>query len=310
MLTYKKLSKKPKQFKTFTGLFVEEFDKLYEIIESQYIGYEKKRLSRKDRINKIGQGRDFKLPLKDRLIMQLMYYRLYTSYILLEYIFGLDQSNVFRDIRHLEPLVKRCIPLPEKIHKRTKRISTIKELLEYYPEMKAFLDSTEQEIPRPKNKKKRKTHYSGKKKKHTVKTQLITNKKGLIIHKTKHVAGRVHDYELWKRTHPSIPPDVELEEDLGYQGIQKDFPNLKTKIPIKKLRGKKLTKQQKRYNKKLSKERVLVEHAISKVKKFGIIGQEFRNRLNSYDTKMSVVTGIVNFRTMLKEGMDVSSFVG
>jgi len=310
MLTYKKLLKKPKQLKTFTGLSVEEFDKLYEIIEKQYPEYEEKRLSRKDRINIIGQGRGFKLPLKDRLILLLMYYRLYTSYTLLEYIFNLDQSNVFRDIRHLEPLVKRCIPLPEKVHKRTKRISTIKELLEYYPEMKAFLDATEQEIPRPKNKKRRKTHYSGKKKKHTVKTQLLTNKKGLIIHKTKHVAGRVHDYELWKRTHPSIPPDVELEGDSGYQGIQKDFSELKTRIPVKKPNGKKLTKKQKKHNKQLSKERVVVEHAIGKVKKFGIIGQEFRNRQNSYDTKMSVVTGIVNFRTMLKEGMDVSSFVG
>ncbi|HLD42045.1 MAG TPA: transposase family protein [archaeon] len=310
MLTYKKLLKKPKQFKTFTGLSVEEFDKLHNIIESQYPEYEHKRLSRKDRLNAIGQGRDFKLPLKERLIMQLMYYRLYTSYTLLEYIFNLDQSNVYRDIRHLEKLVEQCMPLPEKIHKRIKRISTIKELLELFPEAKCLFDATEQEIPRPKNKKKRRTHYSGKKKKHTVKTQLMTNKKGLIIHKTKHVAGRVHDYELWKRTHPSIPPDIEALVDSGYQGIQTDFPDLKTRIPIKKPRGKQLTKQQKRYNKKLSKERVLVEHAISKVKKFGIIGQEFRNRLNSYDTKMSVVTGIVNFRTMLKEGMDVLSFVG
>lgn len=310
MLTYRRLLKKPRQFKTFTGLSIEEFDKLYEIIEKQYPEYEEKRLSRKDRINIIGQGRGFKLSLKERLLMLLMYYRLYTSYTLLEYIFNLDQSNVFRDIKQLEPLVKKCMPLPEKIHKRTKRISTIKELLEYYPEMKAFLDATEQEIPRPKNKKKRRTHYSGKKKRHTVKTQLITNKKGLIIHKTKHRPGREHDYNIWKKTHPYIPPDIEIDADLGYQGIQKDFPQLKTRIPIKKPRGKQLTKQQKRHNKKLSKERVLVEHAISKVKKFGIIRQDFRNRLNSYDTKMSVVTGIVNFRTMLKEGMDVSSFVG
>src|SRR3989338_8835541 len=151
MLTYKKLLKKPKQFKTFTGLSVEEFDKLHNIIESQYPEYEHKRLSRKDRLNAIGKGRDFKLPLKERLIMQLMYYRLYTSYTLLEYIFNLDQSNVYRDIRHLEKLVEQCMPLPEKIHKRIKRISTIKELLELFPEAKCLFDATEQEIPRPKN---------------------------------------------------------------------------------------------------------------------------------------------------------------
>ena len=42
--------------------------------------------------------------------------------------------------------------------------------------MKAFLDATEQEIPMPKNKRRRKSHYSGKKKRYTVKTQIITNK--------------------------------------------------------------------------------------------------------------------------------------
>jgi len=56
-------------FKTFTGLSIEEFDRLYQIIESNYEKYEEKRLSREDRINAIGQGRKFKLELIDRLIM-------------------------------------------------------------------------------------------------------------------------------------------------------------------------------------------------------------------------------------------------
>lgn len=310
MLTHKKLSKKPNSFNSFTGLSVDEFGKLYNIIKAQYKQHEEKRLSRKDRINAIGQGRDFKLDLIDRLLMFLVYYRLYTSYELIGYLFDLDQSNVYRDIKCLEQLVKKCMPLPNKIHKRTKKITTIQELLKYYPEMKAFLDATEQEIPRPKDKKKRRTHYSGKKKRHTVKTQIITNKKGLITHNTKHTKGSEHDYTLWKKTHPSIPPDVEVDTDLGYQGIKDDFPEIKSKLPIKKRRGKPLTKKQKVYNKIHSKERVAVEHAIAKVKKFNIIGQEFRNRLKSYDTKMSVVCGIVNFRAMLKEGIDVSGFVG
>lgn len=184
---------------------------------------------------------------------------------------------------------------------KTKKIGTIEELLHYYPEMKAFLDATEQEIPRPKNKRRRKSHYSGKKKKHTVKTQLLVNKGGMIIHKSGYRRGRVHDYTIWKDTQPYIPPGVEVGMDLGFKGMQKDFPHIKSRLPVKKLRTKPLTKKQRTHNRRLSSERVVVEHAISRVKKFNIIGQEFRNRLAGYDTKTSIVSGLVNFRMMLRQ---------
>jgi hypothetical protein len=41
---------------------------------------------------------------------------------------------------------------------------------ELFPGFKVFLDATEQKIPRPRYKGKRRTYYSGKKKRHTVKT--------------------------------------------------------------------------------------------------------------------------------------------
>ena len=165
MLNYTKLSRKPDSFRTFTGLTVEEFDKLYSIVKDKYGEYEKKRLGRENRKKSIGQGRKFDLNVKDRLLMLLFYYRSYASYELTGYLFNLNDSNVCRNIKYLEPLVKSCVPLPEKIHKQTKKIGDIVELLEIFPEMKAFLDATEQEIPRPKNKRRRKSHYSGKKKK-------------------------------------------------------------------------------------------------------------------------------------------------
>ncbi|MFH0837143.1 MAG: transposase family protein [Candidatus Aenigmatarchaeota archaeon] len=309
MLTYIKLSKKPDSFRRFTGLTVEEFDKLYSFVKDKYKEYEKKRLDRKDREKSIGQGRKFDLDVKDRLLMLLFYYRSYASYELTGYLFHLHNSNVCRNIRYLEPLVKACIPLPEKIHKQTKKIGDIEELLEFFPEMKAFLDATEQEIPRPKNKRRRKSHYSGKKKRHTVKTQLIANKNGLIVHKTNYHKGREHDYNVLKKTSPKIPEDVEVITDLGYQGIKDDFPDMKSRLPIKKSKGRKLSKKSRRFNKEIGRERIIVEHTISRIKKFRIIGDEFRNRLKSYNTKMSIVTGLVNFRLMIKNEMDVMRFV-
>jgi hypothetical protein len=53
------------------------------------------------------------------------------------------------------------------LYKRTRRLRTIDEVEEeYFPNFKAFIDSTEQDILRPKNKRKRKSYYSGKKKRH------------------------------------------------------------------------------------------------------------------------------------------------
>lgn len=309
-MKYSNLSRRQNTFRTFTGLTVPEFDKLFSFVKGQYPNYETERLGKTERINAVGQGRKFNLELIDRLLMLLAYYKLYTSLMLVGFLFNLDQSNVYRDIKHLEPLVKRCIPLPKKVYKRVKKIGTIAELLKYYPELKAFVDATEQEIPRPKNKRRRKSHYSGKKKKHTVKTQLMVNKNGLILHKTGYERGRKHDYEIFKKNHPKVPKNVELTTDLGYLGIEKDFPKMKSRIPRKKPKGKPRTKDAKKFNRKLSRERIVVEHTIGKTKKFGIMDETFRNRLDNYDTMSSIVYGLVNFRTMLNEGFDLNEFVG
>jgi len=299
MLTYKKLSKKPGLFRTFTGVTCEEFNRIYTQMEQRYPKHEQKRLRRKNRKRAIGAGRPFKLPLKERVMMLLFYYRIYTTLALTGFLFDLDLSNVSRNITMMEPLMKACIPIPERITKQTRRIQDLDELLKLYPEMKAFIDATEQEIPRPKNKRRRKNYYSGKKKKHTVKTQIMVNKKGLILHKTKHRNGKQHDYDIFKKAGPPpAPPDVEIGVDKGYQGIKKDYPHLKVKIPVKKKKNQELSKQDKRRNKKLSKERVIVEHTISKMKKFRIMGEEFRNRLTRYDRMTSIVCGLVNFTVL------------
>ena len=120
------------------------------------------------------------------------------------------QSNVSRGIQHLEPLVKSCIPIPSKLYKETRRLRTVEEIELYFPGFKAFIDCTEQEIPVPKDKKRRKKYYSGKKKKHTIKTQYTVNKKGKIIHKSDHMKGSKHDYSIYKNNHPKTKTSKKL----------------------------------------------------------------------------------------------------
>src|SRR3989304_1568623 len=210
MLNYNVLSKKPTVFRNFSGLELQEFETLNSKIEEQYPAYEQKRLAREDRKRAIGAGHPFNLTLADRLLMLLVYYHLYLSSNLMAYLFNLSQTNVLKDIRNLEPLVSDVLPLPKKQNDKVKRLQTVEEIEAMFPGFKAFLDATEQEIPRPKAKRKRKTHYSGKKKKHTVKTQITVNQKGVIVHKTGHAKGSTHDYALYKHSHPDLPNNVRL----------------------------------------------------------------------------------------------------
>lgn len=227
----------------------------------------------------------------------------YITYPLAGFLFDLDQSNVYRDIHMLEPLVKKCIPLPKKIYNKARRARTIEEVEQYFPGFKAFIDSSEQEIQRPMNRRRRKSYYSGKKKRHAVKTQYTVNDDGIILHRTNHERGRKHDYAVLKENNPKIPEEVEKYVDLGYKGVQRDFPEAKWVIPVKKKRKRKLTKEERRHNRKVARKRVKVEHAISKVKKFNIMGSRFRNRLKHYDNASDIVCGLVNFRTMRSKGI-------
>ncbi len=120
-MSYARLSKRSLLFRSFTGLEISEFDVIAKDIESKYDEHERKRLSNRKRERKVGAGRPFKLKVKERFLILLVYYRLYITYTLSGFLFDLDQSNICRDISMLEPLVKLCIPLPKKLYKLYKK---------------------------------------------------------------------------------------------------------------------------------------------------------------------------------------------
>ena len=301
MFNHTKLAKRPKQFLSVTGLTVPQFDSLSKEIKKNYKTTEQKRLSKDKREREIGAGHKFDLSLKDRILMLLMYYRMYTTYDMLGMIFDLDKSNVMRNIRYLEPAVKQSIPIPAKKYADSKKLKTMQEIQQFFPDLIAITDGTEQQIPRPKNRTKRKTHYSGKKKKHTVQNQITVNLDGVIIHKSTHSPGSHHDYKIYKSKHPTFSEKLLIFYDLGYMGIEKDFENQISVLPYKKKRGKELTDSQKEWNKIQSKIRIKVEHIIAQIKKFRISRDTFRNKLCRYDMVSEIVCGIVNFKIRWKE---------
>jgi hypothetical protein len=90
--------------------------------------------------------------------------------------------------------------------------------------------------------------------------------------------------------------------DLGYQGIQKDYDGDRIEIPHKKPRKSnnnlepELTAEQKANNYALSKVRILVENAISGIKRYNILVHSFRNRKVSMDDDaIALAAGLWNF---------------
>jgi hypothetical protein len=160
-----------------------EFDYIYnKEIAKRYVKQEIKRLSkRKNRKRSTGAGRHFKLNLKDRFGMLLVYYRLYITYTLVGFLFDLDESTVCRDIQN--------------IPKNKEAENSSRGSREIFTGFLAFTDYVEQQIPRPVDKERREMYYSiGKKKKHTVKNQFMVNNRGYILNKANHKQGKRHDY--------------------------------------------------------------------------------------------------------------------
>jgi len=80
--------------------------------------------------------------------------------------------------------------------------------------------------------------------------------------------------------------------DTGYQGLQDTHS--KTRKPQKKSKKKPLTKTDKKNNKIISSDRVMVEHIIRKIKVFKIMGERYRNRRRRFGLRLNLIAAIYN----------------
>lgn len=299
-MNYNKLSKNPKIFKRLTGLLPEEFIQLKNSLEKEWqelVLQRKKQIFRK---RMIGGGRKLSLPdLEDRILAFVFYAKFYPSQVLMECIFNVDESTICRTIQEMSILLSKKII----IDKNRKKITSLKELLETFPELKEVLvDATEQKVQRKDSK-----YNSGRKKQKTIKTQILTDKKGRILHVETYVPGSIHDFNLFKNS--SLPDWLNrnkdrliLYADLGYQGIYKELPSVCSKIPLKRgsLRPT-LNELEKEENKKLSQVRIEIEHTFSKLKKYWILSHSYRNSLDNYSNIFKSLAYLINFRMSLRE---------
>ncbi len=107
-------------------------------------------------------------------------------------------------------------------------------------------------------------------------------------------------YLIYKRNHPITPKEVVNVYDLGYLGVETDFPEQISALPYRKKRNLELSAEEKEHNKSHSIKRIVVEHTIiCRMKKYRIVSDIFRNKLRKYNRISDVVVaGLVNYRIM------------
>jgi hypothetical protein len=126
----------------------------------------------------------------------------------------------------------------------------------------------------------------------------MVNNQGIVIHKTHYKKGKRHDYNIYKKNHPVTPKEIINVFDLGYLGVEKDYPEQLSSLPHRKKRSLRLSQEEIEYNKSHSKKRIVIEHTICRLKKYRIFADIFRNRLNKHNKISDIVSGLVNYRVM------------
>ena len=155
-----------------------------------------------------------------------------------------------------------------------------------------LLDATEQPIERPTHR--QRAYYSGKKKRHTIKAQLVVGLFTLQILAVTCGVGRSHDVTLFKQTRVPLAPQIEVYADSGYQGIADRHPN--SVIPIKKPKSRELTADERAHNRALARVRIAVEHVNRRCTIFRIVKDMYRGKHRHVGLTWNLIAGLVNMR--------------
>jgi len=281
-----RLLRTPVTFRRLTGLTPAAFRRLLGEVATADEQARTRRAARPGRQRKAGAGRKSALNLADRLRMLLIYYRTYVPHTFLGFLFGIDDSNVSRSNRRLEPLLAGVFRIPER------RVSLAPEEIE-----ELFFDSTERPTCRPVRDPRR--YYSGKKRRHTLKTQVVVvrrrkrpgrggdRRRLRVAAVSATFPGSVHDKKVFDRAGVLIPEGATGYGDTAYLGTGR-------KTPRRKPPKGRWTARPKAGNRRVGRKRVAVEHGIGKMKVWRVAAERWRNPRRRHTLVMKNVAGLHN----------------
>lgn len=290
------LSQHPTVFRALTGLTVTAFQAMLPELVAAFHTAHHARLDRPDRQRAVGGGDDFDLEPADQFLLTLVWLRRYPTQEVLGFLFGVSDSTAKR-------AVDRCLPLLEASGRDTMRLpdpgrgqrKDLPALLKATPALAVVIDTFEQPIQRPTKRQKR--YYRGKKKRHTLKSQVVVDEQtGKIVDVAESMPGPTADLKVLKRSKflRRLPKGVGALADLAYVGIAALHPEGLGATPRRKPRGQERPPEDRRYNKAFAQRRIIVEHGICRLRCFEALAQRDRHHRRQHTARVRAVAGLVN----------------
>lgn len=297
MLKYTELKYNAEQFLSLTSLTVEEFESL--LIDFTYAWEYQMRyftFDGKPRERKYHEKRNALLPqIADKLFFVLYYLKNNPLQQALGASFGMSQpqANIYLHKYHaiLQEALKRqnCTPVRQG--------SALTKLLTDNGNTDFYTDGVERDIPRSVDWETQQEYFSGKKKRHTQKNTIFSGPDGEIYYLSDSHEGKTHDKTINDQTQVKLPDNSRCFQDTGFLGYTPKGKNIQVIMPVKKPKGKALTKEQKEMNTLIAKVRVKVEHVMSGIKRLRIIKEKVRAFANDFrDHVMLTACALHNLR--------------
>lgn len=295
-MRYIHLSQYPNVFLKMTGLRVGEYDEWLREVLPLYQEAEQERLAGPNRQRERGGGRGARLSEADQILLTVVWLRQYPVHEVLAYLFDTSSPAVSRYLAHVLPVLEQAgkdtMRMPDPGRKRRRNLDA---LLKDTPELVVVIDTFEQKVQRPAQTAARDALYSGKKKMHTLKSQVVVDEDtGEIVDVSDSQPGPMADVKLVEQSGvlERLPVGVGAIGDCGYQGIHDLQPLAYS--PRKKPRGKDRPPQDVAYNTAFSRRRIIVENTLNRARRYQSISQADREHRRHHAARVRAIAGLVN----------------
>jgi hypothetical protein len=221
MLTFAKLAKQPTVLQALTGLSLEAFgDVLPAFVQAMHHLEQQadaQRLQPRER-HRGGDRKPFLQHPADQFLFILFYFKVYPLQHVQAFFFGISQTQVCEWVRRLTPLLNLALGIEHHLPER--KAATMSQVLRACPGLEFIIDGTERPIQRPKDKKRQRELYSGKKKRHTVKNVVIVDRRTCKIKALSQTrSGKMGDKRIADEEEYRFPARSRLWKDTGFQGM-------------------------------------------------------------------------------------------
>jgi len=222
--------------------------------------------------------------------------RHYPTQECLGYLFGVSDSTALRAARCCLPVLeaqgKDSMRLPDPGRGKRKDLPA---LLKQTPELAVIIDTFEQRTHRPQRR--QGAYYSGKKKAHTLKSQVAVDEDGRVVDVGESRPGPWADLKVFRRSGLAgrlARAGVGALGDLAYVGVDGLVKGLRGATPRRKPRGKERPPLDRRYNRAFARRRIKVEHAIGRLRRYQALTAVNRHGRKGHAARVRAVAGLVN----------------